>query len=74
MHGSPSVHHHILGSVLTFKCDDLFLYLNIFILSSVLTFKCDDLFLLKYLCMSPLYYTTISLVQFQHSSMMPFLQ
>ena len=37
---------------------------------SVSTLKCDDLFALKHLCMGPLHHTIISLVQFQHSSLM----
>ena len=109
MHGSPPPQHCILGSVSTFKCDDLFAlkhscvgplhHTTIFwvvsmfkcddlsalthlcmapqphhyILGSVSTFKSDDLFTFKHLCIVPLHHTTLSLVQFYHSSLMIFL-
>ena len=71
MHGTRS-----LGSVSTFKWDDLSA-LKTFVLLSysphqyiLCTFKCDYHFALTYLCMVPLLHTTISLVQFQHPSVM----
>ena len=79
---STTPHHYIMGSVSTFKLDDIsalktFIHLSPTphqcILISVSTFKHDDISALKHLCMGQLHHTTISLVQFQHLSKMTYL-
>ena len=74
---APPPHHYMLGSISTFKHDDLsalkHLFVGPLILRAVSTFKCDNLSALKHLCVGPLHHTTKSLVQFQHSSVIVFL-
>ena len=64
------------SSVMTFLHLNIYVWIplpHLSILGSVLTFKCDDLSALRHLCVGPLYHTILSLVKFQHPSMMTFL-
>ena len=71
------VNWSILGSVSTFKHDDLsalkYLCVGPFHHITLSKIKHDDLSTLKYLYVGPLHHTTISLIQFHHLSMITFL-
>ena len=76
--------HYITLSLVQFQHSKVITFLHLyimcgsppphhFILGSVSLFQSDDLSALKHLCVGPLHYITLSLVQFQHSKVITFL-